>query len=96
LHLELFGVQVIAFIYRVVCSLQRSSHCAKAKGEVNQRIVWVDLEMSGLDVNRERIIEIAVVVTDAKLTKIVKVDRHCYIEHCLVKLFKSLVCFLDI
>lgn len=32
-----------------------------------QRLVWIDLEMTGLDPNRERIIEIATVVTDADL-----------------------------
>ncbi|XP_067943972.1 oligoribonuclease-like [Watersipora subatra] len=37
---------------------------------VNKRIIWLDLEMSGLDVNKERIIEIAVAVTNADLTKI--------------------------
>jgi len=63
----------------------------EAKDDVNQRIVWVDLEMSGLDVNKERIIEIAVAVTDAKLTKIAKVDGHCCLEQCLVKPFQSLV-----
>lgn len=30
-------------------------------------LVWIDLEMTGLDVTRERIIEIATLITDAKL-----------------------------
>lgn len=33
----------------------------------NDRLVWVDLEMSGLAVERERILEIAVIVTDGEL-----------------------------
>ena len=33
----------------------------------SDRLVWVDMEMSGLDVSRERILEIAVVITDAQL-----------------------------
>lgn len=32
-----------------------------------QRLVWIDLEMTGLDPNRERIIEIATLVTDNDL-----------------------------
>ncbi|WP_027966440.1 oligoribonuclease [Halomonas halocynthiae] len=41
-----------------------SSADANAK---SQRLVWIDLEMTGLDPNRERIIEVATVVTDANL-----------------------------
>jgi len=33
-----------------------------------QRLVWLDLEMTGLDPEKERIIEAAVVVTEADLT----------------------------
>lgn len=31
------------------------------------RLVWMDLEMSGLDVGRERILEIATIITDGQL-----------------------------
>ncbi|MGB1419548.1 MAG: exonuclease domain-containing protein, partial [Poseidonia sp.] len=31
------------------------------------RMVWIDLEMTGLDLSRESIIEIATVVTDGDL-----------------------------
>lgn len=34
----------------------------------DQRLVWLDMEMTGLDPEKERIIEIAVVVTEADLT----------------------------
>lgn len=34
----------------------------------DQNLVWIDLEMTGLYPDRDRIIEIAVVVTDAQLT----------------------------
>ena len=34
-----------------------------------QNLVWIDLEMTGLDTERDRIIEIAVVVTDAQVTQ---------------------------
>lgn len=40
---------------------------AKAPGGVDDRLVWVDLEMTGLDLERNRIVEIAVLVTDAQL-----------------------------
>ncbi|MCH1423196.1 MAG: oligoribonuclease [Candidatus Poseidoniaceae archaeon] len=36
-------------------------------GEAGERLVWIDLEMTGLDVRRESIIEIATVVTDGDL-----------------------------
>lgn len=36
----------------------------------SQRLVWIDLEMTGLDPNRERIIEVATIVTDADLNVI--------------------------
>ena len=31
------------------------------------RLIWIDLEMTGLDPVRERIIEMAIIVTDADL-----------------------------
>jgi oligoribonuclease len=33
----------------------------------DERLIWVDLEMTGLRVERERILEIATIVTDAEL-----------------------------
>jgi oligoribonuclease len=35
---------------------------------IDQRLVWLDMEMTGLDPEKERIIEVAVVVTEADLT----------------------------
>lgn len=35
--------------------------------ELHQPLIWVDLEMTGLDVDREVIVEIAVIVTDGQL-----------------------------
>jgi oligoribonuclease len=40
---------------------------AEAQGSDDDRLVWIDLEMTGLDVERHRIVEIAVLVTDAQL-----------------------------
>ncbi len=36
----------------------------------NEHLIWVDMEMSGLDPEKERILEIAVIVTDAHLNTI--------------------------
>ena len=41
---------------------------------VNDRLIWVDLEMSGLELDKERIIEMAVSVTDGNLTMIAEVS----------------------
>ena len=34
----------------------------------NQNLIWIDLEMTGLDPEKERIIEIATIITDTNLT----------------------------
>ena len=34
---------------------------------VNSRLVWMDLEMTGLDIEKESIIEIATIITDEDL-----------------------------
>ncbi len=34
----------------------------------DQNLIWIDLEMTGLDTDRDRIIEVAVIVTDPMLT----------------------------
>ena len=36
-------------------------------GGEHERLVWIDLEMTGLDITKESIIEIATVVTDGEL-----------------------------
>ena len=36
----------------------------------NEHLIWVDMEMSGLDPEKERILEIAIIVTDAHLNVI--------------------------
>ena len=35
----------------------------------DQNLVWIDLEMTGLSPERDRIIEVAVVVTDAQVSR---------------------------
>ncbi|MBU6437828.1 MAG: oligoribonuclease, partial [Betaproteobacteria bacterium] len=39
------------------------AQCMLSKSDLN--LAWLDMEMTGLDPDKERIIEIAVVVTDA-------------------------------
>ena len=36
----------------------------------NERLVWIDLEMTGLDPNKDEIVEIACIVTESDLTEI--------------------------
>lgn len=38
-----------------------------AQGRLSQPLVWIDLEMTGLDPEREVIVELAVIVTDGEL-----------------------------
>jgi oligoribonuclease len=42
---------------------------APVPGASDQNLIWIDLEMTGLDPGSDRIIEIAVVVTDPQLTQ---------------------------
>ena len=37
---------------------------------MDKNLVWVDLEMTGLDVEKERIIEMACIVTDQNLNEL--------------------------
>ncbi|MGM0983626.1 MAG: oligoribonuclease [Pseudomonadota bacterium] len=44
-----------------------SSATSNTQDPRQNRLVWIDLEMTGLDPNRERIIEVATLVTDSEL-----------------------------
>ncbi|XP_024518922.1 oligoribonuclease isoform X1 [Selaginella moellendorffii] len=49
---------------------KNGSSLATIAGEfVSRPLVWIDLEMTGLDVCKDRILEIACIITDGKLTK---------------------------
>ena len=39
-----------------------------ARASENDRLVWIDCEMTGLDIGRDELVEIAIVVTDFELT----------------------------
>jgi len=40
------------------------------KGKAGDRIVWVDCEMTGLDLGSDALVEVACVVTDAELREL--------------------------
>ncbi|TVU30120.1 hypothetical protein EJB05_21727 [Eragrostis curvula] len=40
-----------------------------SSGDYKMPLVWIDLEMTGLDITKDRILEIACIITDGKLTK---------------------------
>ncbi|KAL4660640.1 oligoribonuclease, mitochondrial-like [Arapaima gigas] len=40
---------------------------ASSSGDMTQRMVWVDLEMTGLDIDKDQIIEMACLITDSDL-----------------------------
>jgi hypothetical protein len=48
---------------------------ATVNNDKNTNIVWVDLEMSGLDLSKEVILEMACIVTDKYLNVLVEVRR---------------------
>ncbi|XP_072964333.1 oligoribonuclease isoform X2 [Typha angustifolia] len=53
---------------------QRLNHgsLASSSKDYKMPLVWIDLEMTGLDVTSDRILEIACVITDGKLTKLIE------------------------
>lgn len=53
-------------MFGIVPSSSPDPATAKSAG-VDDRLVWLDLEMTGLDLTRHTIVEIAVLVTDAEL-----------------------------
>ena len=38
----------------------------------SDRLVWIDLEMTGLDPEKERIIEMATIITDSELNLVAR------------------------
>ncbi|XP_078177299.1 polynucleotidyl transferase, ribonuclease H-like superfamily protein [Carex rostrata] len=49
-----------------------NGEAASLSDELKKPLVWIDLEMTGLDVTKDRILEIACVITDGKLTKTIE------------------------
>jgi oligoribonuclease len=55
-----------------------SSRAASSSAD-ETRLIWVDMEMTGLDPDRDRVIEVAVVVTDANLE--IVAEAPVYVVH---------------
>ncbi len=59
-------------------------------GAVAGRLVWIDLEMTGLDITTDHIIEIAVVVTDANLAVVAEgPDRVIHYDQSMLDLLSE-------
>ncbi|XP_030601726.1 small fragment nuclease isoform X2 [Archocentrus centrarchus] len=50
-----------------VFAVQAASRMSASSPEMWQRMVWVDLEMTGLDIEKDQIIEMACIITDSDL-----------------------------
>ena len=51
-----------------------------AENDMKNRLIWIDLEMTGLDTDQDSIIEIATIVTDADLNELAE-GPVCAIQH---------------
>ena len=61
--------------YRIICTINsirwsEFDYAYDAVVPMGKKLVWIDLEMTGLDVDRHGIIEIATIITDEYLQKI--------------------------
>lgn len=59
-----------------------------SKDKMHTKYLWIDLEMTGLDVEKERIIEIGAIATDTDLNELDKF-------HCIVKQPQELLDKMD-
>ncbi|KAM9348815.1 small fragment nuclease [Symphorus nematophorus] len=50
-----------------ICDVQVSRKISMSSTPMFQRMVWVDLEMTGLDIDKDQIIEMACLITDSDL-----------------------------
>nr|XP_006642281.2 PREDICTED: oligoribonuclease, mitochondrial [Lepisosteus oculatus] len=53
-------------------SAEMTSSTASVAESMGQRLVWVDLEMTGLDIEKDQIIEMACIITDSELNIVVE------------------------
>lgn len=60
----------------------------ESKNKMHKKYLWIDLEMTGLDVNNERIIEVGAIVTDTDL-------KELGTYHAIVKQPKELLDSMD-
>jgi oligoribonuclease len=52
---------------KIMSQDEKSPSAAPAVSKDDDRLIWIDMEMTGLDPDNDRVIEVAVVVTDAAL-----------------------------
>lgn len=55
-----------------MATLSLNTQAADNGDSLNQPLVWIDLEMTGLEIEKDRILEIACIITDGELVKMVK------------------------
>ena len=60
----------------VIIISRMSSWSTVSSGPKEQRMIWVDCEMTGLDITKDKLIEIAVVVTDKDLNILAQGKEH--------------------
>ncbi|XP_030010822.1 small fragment nuclease [Sphaeramia orbicularis] len=58
---------VVGSWFGSVWSFQGSRNISMSSAAMSQRMVWVDLEMTGLDIEKDKIIEMACIITDSDL-----------------------------
>lgn len=61
------------------------------KPKLSRRLLWMDLEMTGLDPLEDRILEVAVIVTDWDLTELATYEAIVHVEPELIQDRKSVV-----
>ena len=51
----------------------------------NAKLLWIDLEMTGLDPKKDRILEVAAIATDMKLNQIATYESVIKVSDRLIK-----------
>ena len=54
------------------------------KHDDSTRLLWIDLEMTGLDVKKDRIIEVAAIVTDFDFNEIATYESVVYQDKSII------------
>ena len=50
--------------------LLTGSHRHLASRKMTDKLVWIDCEMTGLDVNKDKLLEVALIITDTDLNTV--------------------------
>ena len=58
--------------------------------ELHERLIWVDCEMTGLDIDKDHLLEIACLITDGELNVVAEVRRrYALVWYTIVKSYKG-------